>query len=71
MNLHRQEIQAQLVDDNARRAAGLNKQQWRCKILLRLGQDCLDQMTMAKRAAWCGRVHGYIPAAIAMQPIVD
>ena len=52
--LARQEIQAQLVDDNARRAAGLNKQRWRCKdvdILLRLGQDCLGQVTMAKCAA--------------------
>ena len=49
--LARQEIQAQLVDNNARRAAGLNKQQWRYNILLRLGQDCLGQVIMAKCAA--------------------
>ena len=53
--LARQEIQAQLVDDNARKGAGLNKQQWRCNILLRLGQDCLGQVTTAKCTAWCGR----------------
>ena len=37
------------------------------------GEDlfCLSQVTMAKRAAWCGRVYRYMSAAIVMQPIVD
>ena len=69
--LARQEIQAEPVDGSARRAAGLNKQQCRCNILLRLSQDYLGQAVMAKCAAWCGRVHRYIPAAITMQPIVN
>ena len=59
------------MDDNARRAADLNKHQWRCNILLRFSQDCLGQVTMKKCAALCGRVHRYIPVTIAVQLIVD
>ncbi len=69
--LARLEVQLELVDDTARRAAGQTQQQWRSNILLRIGQNCLALVTRAKCAAWCGRVHRYIPMAIARQQIVD
>jgi transposase len=59
-------LQRRLRDDQNQRAAqGLNLQQWRARILLDIAREALDEITAARCAAWCARVHRFIPPALA------
>ena len=65
-------IQAEILDiQNMRAAAGLNQQQWRANVLLRIGNNALHQITQQKCANWCARIHRYIPASLNREIIQD
>ena len=44
---------------NMRAEAGLNQQQWRANVLLRIGNNALQQITQQKCANWFARIHRY------------
>ena len=51
-------IQAKILNiRNMRAEAGLNQQQWRANMLLRIGDNALEQITQQKCANWCIRIH--------------
>ena len=53
-NLVLPHIQVEIFDIlNMRAEAGLNQQQWRANVLLRIGNNALQQITQQKRANWC------------------
>ena len=54
-----------------RAEAGLNQQQWRANVLLRIGNNALQQITQQKCANWCARIHRYIPASLNREIIRD
>ena len=47
--------------DNRCQHEGLSLQDWRARILIRIGRQALDQLTVQKCQNWCARVHHYIP----------
>ena len=65
-------IQAQILHiQNMRAEACLNQQQWRANVLLRIGNNALQQITQQKCANWCARIHRYIPASLNREIIRD
>ena len=57
-------IQAEILHiQNTQVEAGLNQQQWRANVLLRIVNDALQQITHWKSANWCARILQYIPAS--------
>ena len=58
-------VQADILDiQNMRAEADLNQQQWRANVLLRIGNNELQQIIQQKCANWCARIHRYIPASL-------
>ena len=70
--LTRPEIQEEIHDYGGQRhQLGVNLQQWRSRILLRVARDSLGSVTVAKCQNWCGRVLRYIPACQNREIIQD
>lgn len=58
--------QEELTDvGNQRQAEGLNLEQWRARILLRLTNEAMTEVTPVKCLNWCNRVHRFIPPSLA------
>lgn len=65
-------IQNELQDaGNLRQQEGLTLNDWRARILIRLGRQSMDEITVQKCQNWCGRVHRFIPGCLQGQPILD
>ena len=51
--------------NNLRQVEGINLEQWRARILLRLTNEAMREVTPVKCLNWCNRVHRYIPPSLA------
>ena len=68
--LVRPEVMREIQDPaNQRQAQGLNLCNWRARILIRIGEEALNEVTSQKCQNWAARVHRYMPDCIAGRPI--
>jgi len=62
-------VQQELVNDSLRQREGLSQGAWRARILLRIANHALSEITPAKCSNWCRRVHRFIPVCLNRQDI--
>lgn len=62
-------IQNELKDDVARQALGLTQAAWRARILLRIANGAMAEITQPKCSHWCTTVDRYLPASLAQADI--
>lgn len=69
--LTRPEVMQEIQDaDNQRQAQALTLCNWRARILLRIGEEALNEVTTQKCQNWAARVHRYMPDCIAGRSII-
>ena len=65
------QIQNQLIDTAGERGQlGLTAEAWRSRILLRIANQAINEVTRQKCANWCRRVEHYIPPSLGRHDIV-
>ena len=65
------QIQNQLIDTAGERCQlGLTVEAWRSRILLRIANQAINEVTRQKCANWCRRVERYIPPSLGRHDIV-
>ena len=57
-------IQEELLDDAQRQARGLTQAAWRSTILLRIGNESIQEVTQVKCSHWCRRVDRFVPRSL-------
>lgn len=63
------EIQHELANDSLRQVNGFSQAAWRARILLRIANTALAEVTPAKCSNWCRRVDRFIPPSLSRQDI--
>ena len=61
--------QARVGDQGAARAAGINMQGWRARLLQEVAEENADTITQEKFLRWFNHAQTYLPRCIAGQPI--
>jgi len=62
-------VQNELLDNVARQAQGLTQAAWRSRILLRIANNAMAEITQTKCSHWCRRVDRFLPSSLALADI--